>query len=62
MVSVRIFADAQRAITLRLRPLRATEALIEDLLAGRGPKSAAELILRLAHYLTDKIELLIRFC
>ena len=35
---------------------------MEDLLAGRGPKSAAELILRLAHYLTDKIELLIRFC
>jgi len=59
MVSVRIFADAQRAISLRLRPLRATEALIEDLLAGRGPKTSAELILRLAHYLTDKIELLI---
>jgi zinc transporter len=59
MVSVRIFADAQRAISLRLRPLMATEALIEDLLAGRGPKTSAELILRLAHYLTDKIELLI---
>lgn len=59
MVSVRIFADAQRAISLRLRPLRATEALIEDLLAGRGPKTSAELILRLAHYLTDKIEWLI---
>lgn len=59
MVSVRIFADVQRAISLRLRPLRATETLIEDLLAGRGPKTSAELILRLAHYLTDKIELLI---
>ncbi|CAN7558384.1 zinc transporter ZntB [Pseudomonas sp. LjRoot71] len=59
MVSVRIFADAQRAISLRLRPLMATEALIEDLLAGRGPKTSAELVLRLAHYLTDKIELLI---
>lgn len=59
MVSVRIFADAQRAISLRLRPLHATEALIEDLLAGRGPKTSAELILRLAHYLTDKIELLV---
>lgn len=59
MVSVRIFADARRAISLRLRPLMATEALIEDLLAGRGPKTSAELILRLAHYLTDKIELLI---
>ena len=59
MVSVRIFADAQRAISLRLRPLHATEALVEDLLAGRGPKTSAELILRLAHYLTDKIEHLV---
>ncbi|SEE24114.1 CorA-like Mg2+ transporter protein [Pseudomonas anguilliseptica] len=59
MVSVRIFADIKRAISLRLRPLHATEALIEDLLAGRGPKTSAELILSLAHYLTDKIELLV---
>ncbi|MFI8382352.1 zinc transporter ZntB [Pseudomonas sp. NPDC079086] len=59
MVSVRIFADTQRAISLRLRPLRATEALIEDLLAGRGPKTSAELILSMAHYLTDKVELLV---
>lgn len=59
MVSVRIFADAQRAISLRLRPLRATEALIEDLMAGNGPKTSAELILSMAHYLTDKVELLV---
>ncbi len=59
MVSVRIFADTQRAISLRLRPLRATEALIEDLLAGKGPKTSAELILSMAHYLTDKVELLV---
>lgn len=56
MVSVRIFADAQRVISLRLRPLRATEALIEALLAGSGPKSASELILSLTDYLTDKVE------
>lgn len=59
MVSVRIFADTQRAISIRLRPLRATESLIEDLLAGRGPKTSAELILSMAHYLTDKVELLV---
>lgn len=59
MVSVRIFADAKRVISLRLRPLRATEALIAALLAGNGPKSASELILSLADFLTDKVESLL---
>lgn len=59
MVSVRIFADARRVISLRLRPLRATEDLIEDLAAGKGPKTSSELILNLAHYLTDKVEALV---
>nr|WP_298143321.1 zinc transporter ZntB [uncultured Pseudomonas sp.] len=59
MVSVRIFASARRVISLRLRPLRATEELIAELAAGKGPKSASELILSLAHYLTDKIENLV---
>jgi len=59
MVSVRIFADARRVISLRLRPLRATEALIAALLAGNGPKSASELILSLADFLTDKVESLL---
>ena len=59
MVSLRIFADARRVISLRLRPVRATEALIADLAAGNGPKSASEVILSLAHYLTDKVENLV---
>ncbi|OEC34210.1 zinc transporter [Pseudomonas cuatrocienegasensis] len=59
MVSLRIFADEQRVISLRLRPLRATEELIADLLAGVGPKTASELLLSLAHYLTDKVESLV---
>jgi zinc transporter len=59
MVSLRIFADARRVISLRLRPVRATEALIADLAAGSGPKSASEVILSLAHYLTDKVETLV---
>lgn len=56
MVSVRIFAAAQQVISLRLRPLRATEELIGKLLEGRGPKTASELILTLSQLLTDKIQ------
>ena len=59
MVSVRIFADARRVISLRLRPLRASEDLIQDLLAGNGPKTSSELILGLADYLTDKVDALV---
>lgn len=59
MVSVRIFVSARRVISLRLRPLRATEELIAELAAGNGPTSASELMLSLAHYLTDKIENLV---
>ncbi|MEG5263557.1 zinc transporter ZntB [Pseudomonas sp. JDS28PS106] len=56
MVSVRIFASARRVISLRLRPLRATEDLIERLGQGKGPKTSSELILYLSQYLTDKIQ------
>ncbi|MAB96715.1 MULTISPECIES: CorA family divalent cation transporter [Pseudomonas] len=59
MVSLRIFADARRAISLRLRPLRATESVIADLHAGKGPKTSSELLLAMADYLTDKVELLV---
>lgn len=38
MVSVRIFADARRIISLRQRPLRATEELIALLEKGQGPR------------------------
>ncbi|MFS2159240.1 zinc transporter ZntB [Pseudomonas sp. Pseusp122] len=59
MVSVRIFAAAQRVISLRLRPLRATDELIEKFNEGKGPKTASELILYLAQYLTDKVQALV---
>lgn len=59
MVSVRIHADARRVISLRSRPLRATESLIADLQAGRGPKTSSELLLELARYLTDRVDDLI---
>ncbi|MFJ4371272.1 zinc transporter ZntB [Pseudomonas japonica] len=56
MVSVRIFAQAQRVISLRLRPLRATDELLQQLDEGRGPRTASELLLSLAQLLTDKIQ------
>lgn len=59
MVSVRIFADPRRVISLRLRPLRATEELIAQLQQGCGPKSSAELVLQLAHHLADRFDAVI---
>ncbi|HCN47362.1 MAG TPA: zinc transporter ZntB [Pseudomonas sp.] len=56
MVSVRIFAQAQRVISLRLRPLRATDELLQQLEEGRGPRTASELLLSLTQLLTDKIQ------
>ncbi len=56
MVSVRIFAEAQRVISLRLRPLRATDELLQQLDEGRGPRTASELLLGLAQLLTDKVQ------
>lgn len=56
MVSVRIFASAQRVISLRLRPLRATDELLAQLAEGKGPKTASELILYLAQFLTNKVQ------
>ncbi|HEY1029937.1 MAG TPA: zinc transporter ZntB [Pseudomonas sp.] len=59
MVSVRIFADARRVISLRLRPLLATETLIADLRAGKGPRTSSELLLELARHLTSRVDDLI---
>ncbi|SDV00558.1 zinc transporter ZntB [Pseudomonas mucidolens] len=56
MVSVRIFAAASRVISLRLRPLRATDELLAQLEEGKGPKTASELILYMAQYLTNKVQ------
>ncbi|MDN5508123.1 MAG: zinc transporter ZntB, partial [Pseudomonas sp.] len=56
MVSVRIFAAANRVISLRLRPLRATDELLVQLADGKGPKTASELILYMAQYLTNKVQ------
>lgn len=59
MVSVRIFASGTRVISLRLRPLRATDELLEAFEQGRGPKNASELLLELADRLSGKIDALV---
>jgi len=59
MVSVRIFAGGRRVISLRQRPLRATEELIALLEQGHGPRNGSELVQELAYYLTEKVESLI---
>ncbi|MHC5349755.1 zinc transporter ZntB [Metapseudomonas furukawaii] len=59
MVSVRIFASARRIISLRLRPLHATDELIEQWGRGTGPKGASEMLLYLAEHLTDKVDSLV---
>ncbi|MCF6782554.1 CorA family divalent cation transporter [Stutzerimonas stutzeri] len=59
MVSLRVFADARRVISLRLRPLRSTEVLIRQLAAGQGPKTASEVLISLAEALTEHVEDLI---
>ncbi|PVZ13606.1 MULTISPECIES: CorA family divalent cation transporter [unclassified Pseudomonas] len=59
MVSLRIFAEAQRVISLRLRPLRATDELIMQLREGKGPRTASELVLYMAQHLTERIQTLV---
>lgn len=56
MVSLRVFADARRVISLRLRPLRSTEVVLEQLRAGIGPKTSSEILLGLADALTDRVD------
>lgn len=56
MVSLRVFADARRVISLRLRSLRSTETVIQQLAAGAGPKTSSEILLALADALTDRVD------
>jgi len=55
MVSIRIWADEHRIISLRHRPLQAARDLVEMLEAGRGPKGAGELLASLASRLSDRM-------
>lgn len=59
MVSLRIHASERRVISLRLRPLRATEEVLRHLSQGRGPRTASDVLLYLADSLTERIDELV---
>jgi zinc transporter len=56
MVSLRVHADSKRVISLRLRPLRSAETVLQQLEAGNGPKSSSEVLLSLADALTNRVD------
>ena len=56
MVSLRVFVDPRRLISLRLRPLRSTETVLEQLAAGTGPRTTSEIMIALAEAMTDRVD------
>ena len=56
MVSVRVFVEPQRLLSLRLRPLRVTEKILAQLAAGQGPCQVSDLLLALARGLTGHVD------
>ena len=56
MVSIRVWVDAHRIITLRRRPLKAVIDIHERLLEGKGPKDSGDFIAQLAARLFERME------
>lgn len=56
MVSARFFADSRRLVSLRLRPLHATDEMIAAWARSEGPKTPSEALLYLAESMTEKLE------
>lgn len=59
MVALRIYADAHRLISLRLRPVKAAGALCDALEGGDAPKSVAEILLFMGEALTGGVDTLV---
>lgn len=59
MISLRVFADKQRVISLRLRRLQARAELSAELDASKGALSSSDLVLRLADLMTEKVDPLV---
>jgi len=55
MISVRLWVDAHRVISLRQYRVMAVRDVREDIEAGRGPADAGELIVRLADRLLERM-------
>lgn len=56
MVSIRIWVDPERIVTVQRRQLKAVDELVERMQQGYGPKSAADFLLTLSSRLIDRIE------
>jgi zinc transporter len=59
MVALRVYVDAQRVISLRLRPLKAAAEIQEDLEQGIGAENTRALVLQLATYMTSRVDTLV---
>jgi zinc transporter len=55
MISLRVWIDAHRIVTVALRRVRAVERLDKALSAGTGPRTAGEFLARLVEDITGKI-------
>lgn len=56
MISIRLWVDAHRIISLRLRKLKAVDDMINRLEGGNGPKNAGEFIGTLSGHLFERME------
>lgn len=56
MVSLRLWVDEHRIISLRRRPLKAVEDMEATLLAGTGPRNAGEFLAQLCTLIVDRME------
>ena len=54
MVSIRIWIETERLVTLRARHVMAAQDVRESLMKNHGPADAADLLVRLASRLTDR--------
>ena len=56
MVSIRLWVDEHRIISLQRRNLKATSDIRDDLMAGKGPKDSGDFIAMLSSRLFERME------
>lgn len=56
MISIRLWIDQSRIISVQRRPLKATNDIAERLKAGKGPKNSGDFIYMLASRLFERME------
>ena len=56
MVSIRLWIDAKRIISIQRRPLKATKDIQNLLLSGKGPKNSGDFIAMLSSRLFERME------